>query len=513
MKKTENMSRQEILAAYRTIDSVVWDSELYQIERGRIFGYMIENVMKNGTLEEKRAFFKALTAYTIPFSPWMMAYLFKEKVLRIFHSEDPDEIDHNRDYTDWSYDKNEVGYALSTYNVADKSDEQKKSPLHLGNLNNFVVRIFEKDGEFWLSIEDGGHRCYFFWKIFMGLVFEEAREEEGLANDKVKKFNKLFAGKDISDVEVEKMMNEAILPVIFEDASYNASERNITKPHNHNDDIALNYKENPLWLAMRKALYENDIQFAKGATNNTIAGLFIAGKMLNFYKGSKYNLVKYLLDNQEFIDNRDELVRFVLFYAKMQNNNAITFLKKYNKGKTNGYYHTYRAQAFIRSIHLSLLEDPKYKEVYTRYGEEYEKLVENSSDGKVHVRGDECKNFAEYFEAKYCSYRKSSVIEAHFVIARDAERYMATNMATFMAYNHDINTILEFYNEHQGSGHEGCEKNVVYPLMRCLAHNEWSTYRTIVGLPNPVSPDSCVDTDKKKTGKKNSKKKEAKANA
>ena len=495
MKKTENMTVTELLANYPTIESVINDTELYQVERARIFCFMFEDVFKNKSLKEKRKFFKELTSYTIPLTPYGMAYLYDQGVIEILYSDAADAENHNRRFDDWDFGKNEVGYAISTYNVACKPDEKKKSPLHLGNLNNFVVRIFEKNGKIYLSNEDGGHRCYFFWKIYSGIKFPMAKSEEGLSNELAKKFNDMFADKSI-DVDEEneylkKMLNEAILPIVFEDENYNASERNITKPHNNNDSIALNYKANPLWFDMRKTLIENDIHFAKNNTDNVIAGLFHAAKIMRLCKGSKYNVIRYLLDNQEFVDRRDELIRNVVEYARLYNSERITFLKKFGKGKKKGYYHTYRAQAFIGGVQLALLENPAQSVVYNTFKTEYKNAVDNKT--KHGIVDGQTATFAQFFDKKYCAYRQTSTIDAHFIIANDTIRYISYMKPHFIINNDNIDQLLELHNQHQGSGHQGCENSVVEPLMRCLVYGEWDKFLPVPEMPAASDPKDFID--------------------
>ena len=265
------------------------------------------------------------------------------------------------------------------------------------------------------------------------------------------------------------------MPIVFAPEEFDASTRNITKPHNSNDSVAMAFKENMLWLMMKGAVSgENGTSpmfFDKGITNNTIAALFIATKLLGYHKSSKYDGIKFLLNNIHTENECNEVISFVrAYYDLLFSNKEITFLRK-----VSNYYHTYRNQATIHSMQNVLLLNPNGTEVYRNHKKEYDMLVAKN-DSSIYI-GTDVKTFAEWFESKYCAYRTIKGIPVHFELARDTIEHIRKSVNKCVKHTHDIDAILEAHNEHQGSGHSGCENKVMTPLVDCLAHNRWAINR------------------------------------
>lgn len=490
MKNQKNLTVQEVTTKYKTVEDILYDRSIYNVTRSYALRVLITKMYNCKNQKQKKKFFASLVGHTLPLTPADLNYLLEAKIFRIEFHEKGDAVNHNRKPDDWNIDKNSAGFIVSVYEIACLPDEMKKMPTQLGTLNNFIIRIFERDGEIVLSIEDGGHRSECIHQI-SNHAMPKANYEQGISPECNRVYNEKFAGIDPRNEDkneaILKMLNEGILPVVFAHEGFDASARNITKPHNNNDHIAMAYKTNPLWLRMKGAVSGKnytyrEMVFDKGITNNTIAALFIASKLLGYHKSSKYQAIQFLLNKMNTHEQCEDIVSLVTaYYEIMFNNKQIVFLKK------NGlYYHTYRNQAFIHSVQGTLLDHPKKTEVYRTHKKEYDALVAKGDKSVLTDNKREIKTFREWFEGTFCAYRTEKSIGVHFELARDTINFMRERSTMLVKHTYDIDAILEAHNEKQGSGHVGCEKKAMTPLEDCMGNNRWAINRPEPKLKNPV---------------------------
>ena len=476
MKLTKNYA----LENYATVASVIEDKTLTQKDRSFVFTCLIEKYFY-AKKAEQRKFFKELLGYTIALSPNDIAYLKRANIIKTHYSEDGTQINYNRNPTDWSVEKNVAGFLVSLYKTANMPKSLKTSPAQFGYLNNMIIRIFWKGNDLHLSIADGGHRSEIIAAIRCNHVYPRVKCDEWVSDPSISEYNRLFADKSIfckdEGKHLVKMMEDAILPVVFSDDPYVASYRNRTKSYDSDNHIALEYRENPLWLRMKRAVcgenqYGEMMSFYKGIDANTIGALFIAGKLLGLHKNSKYNIVRYMLNTMVSHERIEKIVALVAdYYHRLYSRNDIHFLKKNGKA-----YHTSRTQAIIHSIQCVITTHPARTEISRRYRKEYNNLL-NRGDFSV-VDGTKVKPFGEYFESTYLGYRQASTIDARFLLATDTINYIEKNIDNIVEHSDDIMYILLEYGTCEGSGNSGCDRKIVPPMVDCLLNGKWTKYNT-----------------------------------
>jgi hypothetical protein len=340
---------------------------------------------------------------------------------------------------------------VSLYEVANLPIEKKSNPLHLGRLNNLAIRIAYIDGELVLSITDGGHRAWCLNDIAEGKKLKKVKYEAGVSPDSTKAYNEMFAERTIFDAngaeDLRKMMDEAILPVIFAGEDFDASCRNNTRTQSGNDKIALKFKENALWLYTKKLVVEKKLYLEKDVDGSAIAILFTVARAFGI-KSDKFSGVRFLLNNF----NSEAQCEFigdiaVHFCKKAYNNEKLFFLKK-----DNGYYNTYKLQAFLLGIQSCLLYEYQATRIYSLCGAEYEEA--KAARHKDAMNGKVPKTFCEYVQSKYLAHRTAKYEEYYYAIAEDTLAYIDSRFARIAELNAYIQELLRKYDKGYGHGHK-----------------------------------------------------------
>ena len=485
-----------------TIANIMNNVYLNQVQRSF---YIRELILKHSKMKDcakKRSFFTSLIGCTLPLTPMDFSYLCKCDVFKVIFCDEGGTINYNRNPNDWSDQKNTAGFFESLYKDASRPISERSSAYQFGMLNNFIIRIFWSNDTLYCSIEDGGHRTVSMCDLCDGKEFKTIKEGSGTSKETADFFNNYIVGHNISsaneDDPIFVLATQAILPITFAHESFSATARNRTKPHNNNDAISLDYKDNVLWLRTKAALsgmnkYNTRIVFDKGSTNNTIAALFIASKLLGYFKSSKYDGIRYILENYNSQEYAEKVVNLVVeFYMTLFCNEKTTFLRK-----PSGYYHTYRVQATIHALQGATLHRPTVTKVYRKYATEYKKRI---TRGDVWMLdGGTIKSFRDFFEAIYCGYRKKSTVEAHMLLAEDTVDYINKVLTRIEKNANTIDYILAENNTFNGSGHSDCDKKAITLLLDCFINGNWKTYSF---RKNNSADVLSIDTNSKKKSSK-----------